>query len=242
MSLKIAPKARQGDRGAPRLAECSDAAALMLIPFTGILRPNAPIAVQLLIGVYCIFWIALICADVLRHDRSPRQGMQTFHLVVFIPLSLAGWLQVYGTICAIPVRSAMINEGQRKPVYRSLSTRVIESHHLRNLMLLVIPSLYILLLMVPAILTGTYQKRSFASADRVVAGLDRAIADGGWSSLQALAECGREALELESNYKTLQRYVRWCCCVVMVWVLLDLAMYACVDVRARTPYSADSRR
>lgn len=124
----------------------------------------------------------------------------------------------------------MINAGERKAVYRSLSTRIIESHHLRNVLLLVIPSLYIILLMVPAVLTGVYQKRAFASADEVVALLDQAIARGGWASPQELAAAGAAALELDSNYKTCQRYIQWSCAVIMVWVLLDLLVSIGVSI------------
>lgn len=69
----------------------------------------------------------------------------------------AGWIQVYGTLSAIP-RQGMANASgaERRTVYRSRLTRLLESALLRTLLLVVIPCLYIILLLVPAIRAGTW--------------------------------------------------------------------------------------
>lgn len=112
--------------------------------------------ILLLLAIYSLEWIGLISWDVLHHDHSGYYGTETWQLVVFFPLSLAGWVQVYSTVCAIPFRQGLLKT-ERKAIYRTRMSRFLESAILRNVLLVANPCIYLVVLLVTCIPAGHYQ-------------------------------------------------------------------------------------
>lgn len=100
---------------------------------------------------------------------------------------------------------------------------MLESAHLRNLILVANPTLYFAVLLAPSILAGKDQKRAYRLAADVVRLLDQAVAEGGWKG-KRLEECGAALGELASTFELLKRHVRMVAGVILFWATLELSV------------------
>lgn len=181
--------------------------------------------------VYSALWMGLILGQSPMDERLDRhRGMQTYKVLVFVPLSLAGWIQVYATVSAIPFQQGLVNTraDQHSPaVYESRWSRVLESAALRNTLLVVLPLVHLANLLPPAILSGKHELEIYRNADRVYPLLDEAV-NSGWS-IPALLECGERLIAVQTAFDKYKHYVKWCSTVYCGWLAADFAVFLYVQ-------------
>lgn len=206
------------------------------------LRPNGAALVQLLLAIYSALWVCKIYLDIIHHSEYIYEGLETFQLLVFVPLSLAGefgsaevrrrltdanssrrsgWVQVYSIISAIPLRQAVFKTSRRTPTFPTRFTRIVESAHCRNLLLFVIPSLYNVALVIPAVLAGRYQATAYRATAEVTATLKEVVDGGGKWDLGSFASCTDQLREIITSYVSLKGYARGGCLMILVWASLE---------------------
>lgn len=232
------------------------------------LRPNGAALVQLLLAVYSALWICKIYLDIIHHSEYIYEGLETFQLLVFVPLSLAGefgsadpkawrrltdlsayhsgWVQVYSTVSAIPLRQAVFKTSRRTPTFPTRFTQIVESGHCRNLLLFVIPSIYIITLVVPTVIAGRYQSRAYRATAEIAATLTVVVDGGGGWDLSGFASCTQQLKEVVNSYASLKGYASGECLIILVWASLELLVSSVqrlplpFDIgRSLTPTSTD---
>lgn len=178
-------------------------------------------------------------------DRT--KPISTYSTLIFVPLSFAGessdslvlaelqapadtrscepptgWTQVYGTVSAIPWRTGIIKLNANDPVYRSRTSRILESQLVRNVLLFLVPLTYLVVLVIPAVGIGRAQVDMYYEAMDLLVEVDQAI-EQGWSpaGLSRALKAGKRVTDSNADSN---KCFRWSAIVIEVWIVLDMSV------------------
>lgn len=170
--------------------------------------------IQAFLAMYSVFWIALLFSTYL-HGGVPPRGAVTFQLLVYLPLSFAGWIQSWSLLTALPSKRAVsFHPGAPSPP--SALQRLVESQLLLRVLSGGIPTLSIMSVTPTAVLAGLAQRRVYA----------------GWGDVATASadEVAEAMARVDEDGEQFLLWVRWTCVAYVWWMVLQLLMYIPVAI------------
>jgi len=189
---------------------------------------NGPVLVQLLVGVYAV--IAAEQVGVFYFSSSPMAVNFTLQLLLFAVLALAGWVQVWSLISALPHRRALCplphsGENSYNPSRFVYVLRKLWSGKMANALFLLVPCAILGSLLPLAIEAGEAHTALIKNWERIDNLLDNANKTQAWSST-SLEAVEQFAILMNTQQDTLETRMKDVAGAYTAWVFAGALLYA----------------
>ena len=189
---------------------------------------NAPVLVQLLVGVYSV--IAAEQVGVFYFSTGASSVSFTFQLAIFVLIAIAGWVQIWATINALPHRRALCGlphsgENAYNPSRFVYVLRKAWNGRLANALFIVVPLAILGSVLPLAVRAGEAHTALIKNWVRIDNLLANANQTQSWSdtSLEAVEQF---AILMNTQQDTLEARMKDVAGVYTAWVLAGALLYA----------------